>query len=191
MDLAAYQQAAMRTSDNNHDRVKNGALGLIGETGEIVDIIKKYLFQSGKDAPLPVENLKKECGDVMWYIAETCTGLGVSMQTVLEHINTGGCAPADMEECAITMMESALYIYHRMRLPNSKLMLMRTVADLYLHLVMLCSYANLTIGDVAEANIQKLKKRYPAGFDPERSLHRPEYAQKEAEADARPAENTV
>lgn len=191
MDLAAYQKSAMRTSDSQHDRVKNGALGLIGETGEIVDIIKKYLFQSGKNAPLPVDDLKKECGDVMWYIAETCTGLGVNMQTVMDHIHTGGCAPADMEACAITMMECALYIYHRMSVANAKLMLMRVLADLYLHLVMLCNYAYLPVHEVAEANIKKLEKRYPAGFDPERSLHRPEYAQKEAEAHARPAEDMV
>ena len=191
MDLAAYQKAAMRTSDNQHDRVKNGALGLIGETGEIVDIIKKYLFQSGKDAPVPVDELKKECGDVMWYIAETCTGLGVSMQGVLDHIHTGGCAPAGMEECAITMMECALYIYHRKGMANARMMLMRAIGDLYLHLVMLCSYAGLTIADVADTNIKKLEKRYPAGFDPERSLHRPEHAQKEAEAHESAAENSV
>lgn len=184
MDLAAYQTAAMRTSNNDHDRVKNGALGLIGETGEIVDIIKKHLFQSGKDAPLPVDELKKECGDVLWYIAETCSGLGTSMQTVLDHINTAGCAPADMEECAITMMECALYIYHRKGMPNAKLMLMRVVGDLYLHLVMLCHYAGLTLAEVADANIRKLEKRYPAGFDPERSLHRAEYTEKENEANA-------
>lgn len=191
MDLAAYQTAAMRTSNNDHDRVKNGALGLIGETGEIVDIIKKYLFQSGEDAPLPVDELKKECGDVMWYIAETCTGLGMSMQEVLDHINSGGCAPCNMEECAITMMECALYIYHRKGVANAKPMLMRALGDLYLQLVMLCNYADLPIREVAETNIKKLEKRYPAGFDPERSLHRTEYAQKEAETHARPAEDTV
>jgi len=84
-----------------------------------------------------------------------------------------------------------MYIYHRKGVANAKPMLMRALGDLYLQLVMLCNYADLPIREVAEANIKKLEKRYPAGFDPERSLHRPEYAQKEAEAHARPAEDTV
>ena len=41
MDLNEYQRLAMRTSPDGHDRIKNGCLGLIGESGEIADIIKK------------------------------------------------------------------------------------------------------------------------------------------------------
>lgn len=39
----------------------------------------------------------------------------------------------------------------------------------------LCHAYDLTLDDVMKANIEKLKKRYPNGFDPERSLHRDEY----------------
>ena len=40
MDLNEYQNLAQRTSGSGHDRVKNGCMGLIGESGEIVDIMK-------------------------------------------------------------------------------------------------------------------------------------------------------
>jgi len=191
MDLNAYQTAAMRTSGNGHDRVKNGALGLIGETGEIVDILKKYQFQSGDNAPLPVDELKKECGDVLWYIAETCTGIGAAMGSALDYIHSFGHAGMDMEECAISMMEDALDIYRYRHIANCKMPILRRLGDLYLHLVMLCNYAGLRIGDVGEANIRKLEKRYPHGFDPERSLHRDEYMQKEAANDVRSSEDSV
>lgn len=42
----------------------------------------------------------------------------------------------------------------------------------------LCHAYDLDLDDVMEANIEKLKKRYPDGFDPERSIHRPEYENK-------------
>ena len=42
MGMNMYQEMAQRTSpDDGHDRIDNGVLGLIGETGEIVDLYKK------------------------------------------------------------------------------------------------------------------------------------------------------
>lgn len=37
----------------------------------------------------------------------------------------------------------------------------------------------MTLEDIAMRNIAKLKHRYPEGFDPEKSIHRPEYEQPE------------
>lgn len=53
MNLNEYQRLALRTSGAGHDRIKNGCLGLIGESGEIVDIVKKFMFQSGENPPFP------------------------------------------------------------------------------------------------------------------------------------------
>lgn len=47
------------------ERLTMGALGLAGETGEVVDIIKKYQFQ-GK--PIDRQEFIKELGDVRWYL---------------------------------------------------------------------------------------------------------------------------
>lgn len=58
-----------------------GALGLAGEAGEVVDIIKKDLFH---DRPLDHDDIKKELGDVAWYLAAVCTALGFSLSDVLE-----------------------------------------------------------------------------------------------------------
>jgi len=108
MTMNEYQVAADRTSGNLSpwDKVRNGCYGLNGEAGECIDILKKVEFQGHTFDP---EKMLDELGDVLWYVAQAATGLGVTLQEVAEH------------------------------------------------------------------NIAKLKTRYPEGFDPERSIHRPEY----------------
>ena len=57
------------------------ALGLGGETGEVLDAIKKREFYERKD--IPIEHIEEELGDVMWYIANICTRYGLSLDDVL------------------------------------------------------------------------------------------------------------
>lgn len=87
-----YQQKAMRTA--GADKTKswimteykqlliNGVMGLNGEAGECIDIVKKHLFQ-GHD--LERDKLIDELSDVMWYVAITAEGLGVGLDDVMQH----------------------------------------------------------------------------------------------------------
>lgn len=59
----------------------NGVMGLCGESGEAIDIVKKHLAQGH---PLDREKLIKELGDIAWYLAETATALDVTLEEVLE-----------------------------------------------------------------------------------------------------------
>jgi len=108
MTLNEYQKAAERTSGNLSpwDKIRNGCYGLNGEAGECIDLLKKVEFQGHDFNP---DKLLDELGYVLWYVAQTATGLGVPLEAVAQH------------------------------------------------------------------NVDKLKKRYPEGFDPDRSVHRPEY----------------
>ena len=106
-----YQKAALRTAFSGLDSLSynlliNGVMGLCGESGECVDMVKKFLFQGHE---LNREELAKELGDVAWYLAVTAHAIGYPLDTVLE------------------------------------------------------------------MNVEKLKQRYPDGFDPEKSVHREEY----------------
>ena len=106
MTVNEYQKLAMTTLNpalDKKDVLINGVMGLCGESGEAIDIVKKWLAQGHE---LDKEKLAKELGDIAWYLAETATAL------------------------------------------------------------------NLNLEDVFEANIEKLKKRYPEGFDTQRSIHR-------------------
>lgn len=83
MNINDYQKQAERTSGSldSADQILNGVMGLNGEAGECIDIVKKCLFQGHE---LNREKLIDELGDVLWYIAQTATGLGVNMQAVAE-----------------------------------------------------------------------------------------------------------
>ena len=107
MNANEYQKAALRTASKygSYELILNGVLGLSGETGEVADHLKKYLFQ-GHD--LKKEHLAEELGDICWYLAITAKGLGYDLGTIMQ------------------------------------------------------------------MNVDKLMKRYPNGFEAERSLHREE-----------------
>lgn len=106
MTVNEYQKLAMTTLNPALDRkdvLINGVMGLCGESGEAIDIVKKWLAQGHE---LDREKLAKELGDVAWYLAETAWALEIPLEEILQ------------------------------------------------------------------ANIDKLKKRYPEGFDSDRSIHR-------------------
>ena len=108
MTINEYQKLAMTTLNpalSKKDVLINGVMGLCGESGEAIDIVKKHLAHGHE---LDREALIKELGDVAWYLAETATALDITLEEVLER------------------------------------------------------------------NIEKLRKRYPEGFSTERSLHREE-----------------
>ena len=104
-----YQVLAMRTKAPNAKGKKwlsEALMGLAGECGEAIDILKKHLYQGHE---LDRKHLISERGDVAWYLAAAADAL---------HIN---------------------------------------------------------LSDIFDANIEKLRKRYPNGFAAERSVNREEY----------------
>ena len=84
MTVNEYQELALRTLNpelSKRDVLINGVMGLCGESGEAIDIVKKHLAQGHE---LNREKLIKELGDVAWYLAETAYALDVDLETVLE-----------------------------------------------------------------------------------------------------------
>lgn len=63
------------------DRLVNGLMGLNGEAGEAIDILKKHLFQGHK---MDREHLAKELGDVAWYLAVSADALGYPLEEILQ-----------------------------------------------------------------------------------------------------------
>lgn len=201
MMISKYQKLAMRTSPPDHDRVMNGCMGLIGEAGEVVDIVKKWKFQSGKDAEFPKEKFIEECGDVLWYCAELATGL----EKDLEYIYRSQCrkfyldmhelnihSAAEITACRLSAISVRPFLHlfdaiatYRFALSNDrsenaliefrKANASAEIAGIMVMLdEMLTMYCHSAIHDAMDRNIEKLLKRYPNGFDAERSLHRDE-----------------
>ena len=105
MKINEYQKLAMLTLNKELDKkdiLINSVMGLCGESGEAIDIVKKWLAQGQLDK----DHLAKELGDIAWYLAEAATALDLSLE------------------------------------------------------------------DILQANLDKLKKRYPQGFDKNNSIHR-------------------
>ncbi len=106
MTVNEYQRLALTTLNPELDKkdvLINGVMGLCGESGEAIDIVKKWLAQGHA---LDKEKLAKELGDIAWYLAETAFALDLELETVFQ------------------------------------------------------------------GNIDKLRRRYPEGFDTDRSIHR-------------------
>lgn len=106
MNINEYQKLAMTTLNpklNKKEVLINGVMGLCGESGEVIDHVKKHLAQGHE---LDKDKMVKELGDVAWYLAETAYALDVELE------------------------------------------------------------------EVFVKNIEKLKKRYPEGFDENRSIQR-------------------
>lgn len=106
MQINDYEKSVLRTANETLtpiEQLTNGLMGLNGEAGEAIDILKKHLYQGHE---LDYEHLVKELGDVAWYLTISAHAIGVSLETVLA------------------------------------------------------------------LNVDKLKDRYPDGFDPDRSVHR-------------------
>ena len=84
MTINEYQKLAMTTLNKDlskKDVLINGVMGLCGESGEAIDLVKKWLAQGHE---LDRDKLIKEIGDVAWYIAEIATALDVELEDVLE-----------------------------------------------------------------------------------------------------------
>lgn len=83
MTINEYQKLAMTTLNpelHGGDILINGVMGMCGEAGEAIDIVKKHLAQGHE---LDREHLARELGDVAWYLAETAFAIGYDLETVL------------------------------------------------------------------------------------------------------------
>ena len=106
MTVNEYQKLAMTTlnqSLSKRDVLINSVMGLCGESGEAIDIVKKWMAHGHE---LDRTHLAKELGDIAWYLAEAATALDMDLE------------------------------------------------------------------DIFQANIEKLRKRYPEGFSSSSSIHR-------------------
>ena len=84
MKVNEYQKLAMRTLNPKLDKkdvLINSVMGLCGESGEAIDIVKKWLAQGHE---LDKEHLAKELGDIAWYLAEAATALDLSLEEILK-----------------------------------------------------------------------------------------------------------
>lgn len=84
MTINKYQVAALRTANHSltqMEQLQNGLMGLNGEAGECIDLIKKHLFQ-GHD--LDKGHVAKELGDIAWYLAISAYAIDYDLETIFQ-----------------------------------------------------------------------------------------------------------
>ena len=70
--------------DCNLSQLLTAALGLTAESGEFTEIVKKIILQGKPYNEDNVFHMKRELGDICWYIAQACIALGISLEDVLD-----------------------------------------------------------------------------------------------------------
>lgn len=74
----------INSSDVEVSRLLTAGIGLSGEVGEFNEIIKKTIFQSKSFDSETHEHIKRELGDIMWYVAQACLALKVDLVDVIK-----------------------------------------------------------------------------------------------------------
>ena len=84
MEINTYQTLALQSLNKElkkDDVLINSVMGLCGESGEAIDIVKKWFAQGH---PLDKEHLMEELVDIAWYLAEAACALDMDLEEILK-----------------------------------------------------------------------------------------------------------
>ena len=76
----------IRDLEENSDihRLLTAAVGMSAEGGEFLEIVKKMIFQGKPYNEENVRHLKIELGDILWYVAQACMALDISLDEITD-----------------------------------------------------------------------------------------------------------
>ena len=66
------------------ERLLTAAVGLSAESGEFTEIVKKIVFQGKPYNEENIFHMKRELGDIMWYVAQACMALDTDFNEIIE-----------------------------------------------------------------------------------------------------------
>lgn len=97
-----YQVRAMRTNDRKADNrlhlamiqaladerhlgdLLQGLMGLSGESGELIDLFKKWIFHGTPMDETHEQHAKREMGDILWYVSLICHAMDWDMDEIMQ-----------------------------------------------------------------------------------------------------------
>jgi len=65
-------------------RLITAALGMGAESGEFTEVVKKIVFQGKPVNEDNIFHMKRELGDIMWYVAQACMSLDTTIDEIIE-----------------------------------------------------------------------------------------------------------
>ena len=72
------------TDDADVPRLLTAALGLTAESGEFTEVVKKIILQGKPYNEDNIFHMKRELGDICWYLAQACMALNTTFDEVIE-----------------------------------------------------------------------------------------------------------
>ena len=72
------------TGDADLPHLLTAALGLTAEAGEFTEVVKKIILQGKPYNEDNVFHMKRELGDICWYIAQACMALDTTFDEIIE-----------------------------------------------------------------------------------------------------------
>jgi NTP pyrophosphatase (non-canonical NTP hydrolase) len=83
-DVFFERLAYLKEKNFPTERLLTAAVGMSAEAGEFTEVVKKIVFQGKEPTEENLFHLKRELGDVMWYVMQACMGLNVSLEEIVE-----------------------------------------------------------------------------------------------------------
>ena len=81
--MMATRFAELEANGTNTSQLMTAALGLSAESGEFTEVVKKIVFQGKPYNEENVFHMKRELGDICWYLAQACMALDTSFDEIL------------------------------------------------------------------------------------------------------------
>ena len=84
-DYSAFDKRTYElTKDIPVERLLTAALGICAEGGEFTEVVKKIVFQGKPVNDENIFHMKRELGDICWYLAQACMALDTTFDEVIE-----------------------------------------------------------------------------------------------------------
>ena len=83
-DAFIYRLQELNGENSDIHRLLTAAVGLSAESGEFTEIVKKIIFQGKPYNEDNIYHMKRELGDIMWYLAQACMALNTNFNEILE-----------------------------------------------------------------------------------------------------------
>lgn len=182
MNYYEYRQFVIETeigSLSEYPKKLHAIMGMNGEAGECIDILKKHIFQ-GHD--LGINHLLNEMGDVCWYTMLLIIDLDIEPKYIFEYVDRllHRDEPKDKPSYSDLMYYildinrdcgSIVNVYYDTKSIPDQLML-EPLRNIFYNISMVANVFDRTLDDIFDINYRKVKFRYPSGFDSKLSINR-------------------
>lgn len=181
MDYKEYKQMVIKSevgSLTDYPKVLHAMMGMNGEAGECIDILKKVMFQGHE---LDVDHLLNELGDVCWYTMLFINEIGLDEDFVFEYIDR----IVDVEQYKKRPTDLGLDHMMHLNLCCAKVIdiyynsfgtptrqVLETVRNIFYNVKMAANTFDRSLEDIFDINSRKIASRYPNGFEPAMSINR-------------------